>query len=204
MNTGLGSLTLLKSRLLPAQAVAQTDQDGAITLLGLGVARWFEQLCDRRFDRVEGDIYLTRSDRTYVVVPRYPLETVTGLDWLLIDSNAGAWMPSGLPYLLFPHSGLIDFAEAIGTRDMQLRVTYTGGYWWDQTEDNSGVLPTGAFPLPNDLQYAWLEQAAFLFERRNKLGLEKITHNGTFAVAPADLLPHVSRILASYRRNSLT
>ena len=202
MNAGLGSLTLLKSRLLPAQAVTQTDQDAAITSIGLGVARWFEQLCDRRFDRVEGDIYLTRADRTYVVVPRYPLETVTGLDWLLIDADA--WMPSGLPYFLFPHSGLIDFAEALGTRDMQLRVTYTGGYWFDQTEDGTGVLPTGAYLLPGDLQYAWLEQSAFLFERRNKLGLEKITHNGTFTIAPADLLPHVSRILAPYRRQSLT
>jgi len=202
MNAGLGSLTLLKSRLLPAQAVAQTDQDTAITAIGLGVAAWFEQLCDRRFERTVGDIYLTRADRTYVVVPRYPLETVSALDWLLIDSDA--WQPSGLPYFLFPESGLIDFAEAIGTRDMQLRVTYTGGYWWDETEDASGTFPTGAYPLPPDLQYAWLDQSAFLFERRNKLGLEKITHDGSFSISPADLLPHVRAILAPYRRNSLT
>jgi hypothetical protein len=202
MNAGLGSLTLLKSRLLPAQSAAQTDTDAAILRIGLGVERWFAHLCDRRFARQADDLYLCRADRTYVVVPRYPLESVSLIEQQVIGDTA--WSPCPAPYLLFPESGLIDFAAALGSTAMILRVTFTGGYWFDETEDGSGTAPTGSIPLPGDLLYAWLDQCAFLFERRNKLGLEKLTHAGTFTVNPVDLLPHVRAVLANYRRHSLT
>jgi hypothetical protein len=202
MNAGLGSLTLLKSRLLPPQSAAQTDSDAAILRIGLGTVRWFERLCDRRFERTVDDTCVFRSDRTYVVVPRYPLESVAAVDQSLLGT--GVWTSSDLPYLLFPESGLVDFGQALGTSDTQLRVTYTGGWWFDESEDNSGIQPIGATPLPDDLRFAWLEQAAFLFDRQSRLGIEKIVHGGTFTLEPTELLPHVRAILLAHRRHSLT
>ena len=203
MNAGLGNLSTLKSRLLPPQSVAQTDDDAEITAIGLGVARWFEQTCDRKFERIEGDTYLCRSDRTYLTVPRYPLESVTTIEQLPIGQ--AAWTPAPPTWLLFPESGLIDFAATLGTPYTQLRLTYTGGYWWDETEDASGVQPMNSHPLPLDLHFAWLDQCAFLYERRTKLGLQKIAHlGGTYSLEPTDLLPHVRAILQNYRRHALT
>ncbi|MDE1170778.1 MAG: hypothetical protein PW734_06155 [Verrucomicrobium sp.] len=203
MNAGFSNLATLKARLLPPQSLSQTDCDGRIAAIGQGVARWFEKLCDRRFARAEGDAYLCRADRTYVVLPRYPVEAVSAVDNLATGGTL--WSPATATYLLYPESGLLDFAEALGSPAAQLRVTYTGGYWWDQTEDGTGTMPAGAAPLPADLLQAWLDQCAFLFERETRLGLEKITGSGgSFTLEPTHLLPHVTAVLQGYRRQALT
>lgn len=200
MNAGLGSLLDLKTRLLPPQSRAQTDSDAEITALGLGTARWFERFCDRRFGRVENDTYLCRADRTYVVLPRYPLENVASVETLVLGETA--WSPADPTWQLYPEAGLVDFSQALGFAAAQLRVTYTGGWWWDETDDGTGTLPVGAFALPDDLRFAWHEQTAFLFDRRDRLGLEKIAQHGTFEIASPDFLPHVAEIVQGYRRLS--
>ena len=200
MNAGLGSLLDLKTRLLPPQSRSQTDSDAEIVAIGLGTARWFERYCDRRFARCVGDTYLCRADRSYVVVPRYPLEDVALVETLAIGETQ--WTPVTQVWQLYPYAGMLDLGGTFGSAAAQLRVTYTGGWWWDETEDGSGVLPAGAFALPDDLRFAWHEQSAFLFGRSQRLGLEKIAQHGTFEIASLDFLPHVAEILGGYRRIS--
>jgi len=203
MNAGLGTLTLLKRRLLPAASLPLTDWDAEIAALGLGVARWFEAQCDRRFARVENETYLCRGGRTHLVLPRYPVESVALVEVLV--PGADAWTTSETPRLLYPQSGLLEFLAPVGPLGSQLRITFTGGYWFDVSDDHSGVLPAGAMPLPDDLLRAWLEQAASLFENRARLGLEKYVQEGSaFTMAPGALLPQVAAILNGYRRYFLS
>jgi hypothetical protein len=137
MNAGLGSLTDLKTRLLPAQSRAQTDSDAEILALGLGTARWFERYCDRRFARFVNDTYLCRADCSFVVLPRYPLESVASVETLTIGETV--WTPLVESWQLYPDAGLVDLVGAFGSTAQQLRLTYTGGWWWDETEDGTGV-----------------------------------------------------------------
>lgn len=84
--------------------------------------------------------------------------------------------------------------------DVMTPFTYTGGY----------VLPgntpgPGQYVLPSDLEQAAVEQVAFWFQTRDKLGLKtQWPHLGTYeAFLPLDLLPGVKTVLTAYQRFSL-
>ena len=87
----------------------------------------------------------------------------------------------------------------IGRWKEQLRVTYTGGYW---LPDSPRTQPSGCPPLPDDVQFAAIEQIAYLYQNRERLGLVKITAEaGSIQHFPKlDLLPSVSAVLAKYER----
>ena len=80
------------------------------------------------------------------------------------------------------------------------RHTYTGGYVLPGTTPGPGQTP-----LPADLEQAAVEQLAFWFQHRDKLGLKISWPSGSeykqFAVQ--DLLPSVQATLAQYRRITL-
>jgi hypothetical protein len=63
----------------------------------------------------------------------------------------------------------------------------------------------GQTPLPDDLEQAVVEQVAFWFQNRDKLGLLRIwPHEGTYAqVTELPLLPSVTATLREYPRWSL-
>ncbi len=199
MNAGLGTLSALKRRLLPPQSLSQTEWDAEILSIGTGVARWFEAQCDRKFSRVVDDLYLCRGDRMHVTLPRYPVEAVTLVEQLYPIGTQ--WTPCPAPSLLYPQSGLLEFLVPAAPLGSQLRVTFTGGYWFDTSDDHSGLLPTGATPLPEDLSRAWLDQSAFLFENRSRLGMKKYIERGSaFYLENDALVPGVVSILNGYRR----
>jgi hypothetical protein len=95
MNAGFSSLAWLKARLLLASDAAGTAYDDAVVALGLGVASQCEDFCGRKFGRMAGDVHETRGDRTFVVVPRYPVESVASVQsrassaeaWLTVDAS---------------------------------------------------------------------------------------------------------------------
>ncbi len=82
-------------------------------------------------------------------------------------------------------------------------MTYTGGYVLPGTDPSPPVPP--ATPLPPDLEQAAVEQVAFWFQKRDKLGLHTIwPHYATFErFAVQDLLPSVEATLKQYARWTL-
>lgn len=209
MNLGLGNRVTLRKFILPgalATSSSELASDAAIDALGLGVAGLFEKFCDRRFGRVVDDVAKFSADRLTFVLPRYPLEGIATVErrarpgeaWeglIVGDVLAGVDEPAGL----------LRFAAPPGDQFAQLRVTYTGGYWFDATENASGQAPNGAALLPPDLALAWLTCCQDFWIKRDKLGLSLGANPGAnHAVATTELTTGIKAMLAAYRRHQMS
>lgn len=208
MNVGFSNLITLKTQLLASGLVPSTDFDAPITALGLGVAAAFEAYCNRKFAYTVNDQFICTADRDHAYVARYPIETFTSIE-LKADITAGWEMQTGLVLNTNSESGLIYWGAGISFQWAQMRITYTGGYWWDTTEDNTGQMPNGATPLPANLKLAWLLQCELTWRVRDKLGLsivgEEKSQRGSHPqeLLDLDISPSVKSMLESFRRYSM-
>lgn len=203
MNSGFSSLTALKAQLLNESLRADTTYDALILAVGLGVAAKFEGVCNRKFTRTVGAIFSTTGGRASLIVPRYPIEAITALD--VRDTLAAGWVDSLASLETYnAESGTVTLSTTLDCN--QIRVTYTGGLWWDTTEDASGTLPAGATALPDSLRTAWLLQCEHVWGRRDKLGLSitRTEDKPAPGLADLDLIPLVQSMLKDHIRYALT
>lgn len=209
MNLGLGNRTGLRQVLLPAGlalSAGTVAPDSVIDALGLGVARLFERYCNRRFERQVGAQQLVSGDRLNVVLERYPVETVSSIQ---IRADASApWESQVVNEFAVGQdlaAGLLEFAAVPGNWMSQIRITYTGGYWFDTTEDGSGVAPEGAQWLPPDLALAWHLCCQEFWNKRDKLGLSLAgPPDQHVAIARLELPPAIKEMLRTHRRMQLS
>jgi hypothetical protein len=176
MNAGLSNLATLKAWLLPAGMQAATDYDVKLGLLGTGILGQFEKHCNRRFLRVENEIEMLPADRTKHVVARYPIETVAKVE--VQQTMVDGWAElsnSGLVVNRLDSAGIIYFYGQQGWQRGMMRITYTGGYWFEPLEPDDEGYPTdqpaGAALVPDDLRLAWLLQCEHIWRIGDKLGL---------------------------------
>ncbi len=207
MNVGLSNLATLKAWLLPSGLVSGTDYDGQIAAIGKGVAGQMEKSCNRLFGRTVSDTFECSGDRAHVSLPRYPIETVTTVE-VRTDIAAGFVAQTGAILNNALQAGLIYFGADIATHFDRLRITYTGGYFFETLEPTDMGYPTatpsGSFALPSDLLLAWKLQCEHVWGQRDKLGLavgDKPT--ATPPLAQIELLPTVLATLSSFRRHAL-
>ncbi len=208
MNIGLGNLSELKAQLLAAALRTQSNYDDLVSSIGLGVALTFDKVCNRKFQRVEGDICQFSSDRDHYYLPRYPVEVITNVEQR--DSIAAGWLPlNEIVWNMNEKSGLIMFGGQLGYSFSQVQVTYTGGYWFDDSEDGTAVQPDGSTLLPGDLKLAWYLMARKVWEALDKTGAS-VLKSGVTGQSVAGTLtdlkmpPQVQAILDSYRRYQIT
>jgi len=203
MNAGLSNLSTLKARLLPSTWTDTTAQDAAITALGLGVAGCFETYTGRKFLRTAGATEKFPSNSEMLQLTRIPVETFTAL--ALQSELSGTWEDITSAVLRCGDSGVVTLSSTQDvTGNSTLRATYTGGYWWDTTEDDSGTLPTGATAIPATLQTAWFIQCKALWARTEtdavKAGLDSGNLGALSAlINEAELLPVVRQMLQPFR-----
>jgi len=103
-----------------------------------------------------------------------------------------------LCYLIIPtpaSSALLTQLSALTSQPSIARITYTGGYVMPGTAPGPGQTP-----LPDDLEQAAVEQVAFWFQKRDKLGLRTTwPSSGEYKqFADLDLLRSVSTTLAQH------
>ena len=99
------------------------------------------------------------------------------------------------------HRAGVYLGGPLGAFGSRLRITYTGGYWWDATENNTGVKPAPAIALPDDLKLAWVLQCSHLWQSKDRLGAGVSKEPGKFsALKEYDLIPEVSALLRDYVR----
>jgi len=209
MNLGLGNLIELKRHLLNVSLQANTGYDAAITAIGKGVAGRFEQYCNRSFFRTVGDLYETNCDRLVVMLPRYPVESITKVE---VRSNiSDGWQDQGDPaQLLFnrrDYAGIVDVGGWLGGRYQRLRFTYTGGFWFDTTEDFSGTQPVGSTLRPDELFLAWLTQCEATWQLHDKLGrsiAEGPESRRNMNLSGLTLVPEVEATLKNFIRYQMT
>jgi hypothetical protein len=203
MNCGLGTLSELKTWLLADELRTDAGWDSQLTRLGQGVAASMEAYCGRKFAREVGATWECRGDRSMIVLPRYPIEELTkvemregvGSGWSDITSQVEDWSVL---------SGLVEFGSAPGSSISRLRATWTGGYWWDSSEDGSETKPVLAEALPADLKFAWLQHCRACWARYPKLGTPVNTVSQPTALVTMNWAPEVLDVLLSYRRMSLS
>jgi hypothetical protein len=204
MNAGLGSLAVLKAQLLADALRAGTRYDASLLSIGRGVALAFDGYCDRKLSRVEDEILVCTADRIQVYAERYPIESVSTVE-LKTDTTSGWVTQTGLIQNLNEDSGLIYWGSLVAEAYCQLRFTYTGGYWFDETEESSDSLPVGATALPYDIQHAWFLQCRATWSAVDKTGKDIVTTGGasqfvTGSLSEIKLLPQVTDILRRYQR----
>ena len=196
MNLTLGTLLKLKTWLLNPDLVAKTTYDASIAQLGRGIAAQFEGYCGRKFARAERTRMLAGHLCNFVLFA-YPVEGVPVVE---MNNGGGEYQPAqGHLEKFLPESGVVWLSS---TDAVLRRVTWTGGYWFDETEDSSGACPDGATPLPEALHFAWLQQCAHTWAKRQKLGTPINSTVSTAEVQQA-LIPEVQATLNNYRRFNL-
>lgn len=221
MNAGLANLATLKAWLLPASMITSADYDAQILTIGLGIAWQLEASCNRNFGRLVGDTFEITADRDHVILPRYPIEAAPVI--AIRETIAGGFVDQTYADFVVDHdlkAGLIQFGSWAGSSSTRLRFTYTGGYWWNQQEEDYtppvtpteedpdlSVLPEGATAVPADLLLAWRMQCEFIWTQRDKLGLNIGEKQDTVllgALSRIKLLDGVAEQLRPYVRYALT
>ena len=197
----LTQLSTLKSRL----AIPDTDPqyDALLTNAIKSVTTRFDKETRRTLARTENATQEFDPTDTEILVPCYPVESVTKFELKTTESEG--WVEQPLPDFLIRQNCIISLRSPLNlqpsTCNFQLcRVVYTGGYLLPGSAD----VPS-ATRLPDDLEQAAVEQSAFWFQHRDKLGIDTTwPHAGTYEkFNQSDLLPEVRAVLSRYARWSL-
>ena len=210
MNLGLGNLTELKGQLLAASLRSDTNYDAVITGIGLGMANLFDQFCNRTFCRTVGKVDTFSADRRHWYLNAFPVESIAGLAKKDSESDGYVALPlppagSSLIQQMQSDTGYIMFIALQGYFFSRLQITYTGGYWFDTTEDGSGVMPAGATALPAAVKTAWYLQCQEVWKRIDRLGAQIAQDpEKQAALEGMELLPLVKELLRPFKRMQIT
>ena len=222
-------MTSLKAQLLGTNVQARTDWDAKLTAIGLGVAASFDRYCNREFTYGEGVKEVFGGDRPFWFARRAPVSVFTTVELRYFRTDG--WTDiSGQPLATDEEKGLIHFGYTLGRLPMQVRLTYTAGFFWEQQEplnadgsansayptaipsaitNNLAGIDPNKFMLPADLLFAWQMQCRKVWEAVDKIG-NKILEVGSNARNPEEvmaglqLIPEVQSILDGYKRYQLT
>ncbi len=190
----LTQLSTLKSR-LGLDQFDTTDDVLLTNILNLVSAR-FSAECNRVFEYGADLTYEFRANQLSIIVDHPPIELVSQFELKTTESE-GWIVQSPIDYLLSPKKAVIELVFPLGSSRQLARVTYTGGYILPSTT------PTGSqIALPDDLEQACVEQAAYWYQRRAQLGLMSVTSGDSTVqhFQTSDLLPQVQAVLTHYER----
>jgi len=187
----LTQLATIKNRL----GITDTTDDTLLNNLIKFASGRFERDCHRQFERTVNAVEEFAGDVMEVRVARFPIESVS--QFHLKDNETDGWvLQNGVDYLV-RRACVISLGGALGNQAQQAKVTYTGGYVLPGTTPGSGQTA-----LPDELEQACVEQVAYWYQNRHRLGLLSVPADGRtfYQLAKIDLLPNVASVLASYER----
>lgn len=204
MNLGLGNLTTVKEHIQSPAMALETSFDGPLSMIALGVSGMFEGYTNRRFARLENDVFTVDADRLQIWLPRAPVESIASIEQQDdLDTGYYALLQNDILLNLDLRTGWLMFNGACGSVGSSIRITYTGGYYFNTSEEEDLGCPAGQTELPDDLRMAWLMQIEHIWSQRDKLGVSLAAKPGAEShVGDLQLLPMVRQILDGYRRFS--
>jgi len=201
LGDGLCTLADCKTR----RGLTTTDNDSLIERIILGVAAAFESYCRRPLILNSSNVteYYTGLGQ-YLQLARYPIAAITSIkeacDYNFTTAEA---LTADEDYRLIRSGKSGVLYSMLGCWDPNpdaIQVVYRGGF-----VAAGGTVGTGETALPDDLREAAIEQAVFLFQRKDDMGLVAVSGVGGSINKQVDmnLLPQVKLILDNYRRPSL-
>jgi len=190
----LTQLSTLKIRL--GLELFDTTDDILLTNIIKLVSARIAAECNRRFEYGADLTFEFPGDEIGLFVDHPPIEVVS--EFALKSSEAEGWIVQhDVDYLLSPKKIIVSLASRLGTCRQLGRLTYTGGYVLP------GSTPTGnQIALPDDIELACVEQAAYWYQRRTQLGLLSISSDAGLVqeFQSPDLLPQLTAVVLHYRR----
>lgn len=177
MNAGLSSLTKLKEQLLAEALRADTAYDAVLLAIGKGVSGQMQKHCNRLFQRVANETYIVSADREFVYLPRAPIESVASIA-IKTDQATGYEVQTNFIINQDDSTGYLYWGADAGPHYGRVKIIYTGGWWWDETEEGNDTIPATATALPDDLLLAWQLQCRLVWQAIDKLGVD-ITKTGS-------------------------
>jgi hypothetical protein len=175
MNVGFSNLTTLKRHLLPDTWESETSLDEILAELGLGVASQIEDYCARKFARAVNDTFQVPADTMMIQLPRFPIAGTPTLE--LRTAGDATWTTEADSIdQVASEAGILYLTAPLGTVRDRVRVTYTGGFWWN-TQDAptpDDELPAGATALPSGILLAWLLQCQTISAARELLATKAL------------------------------
>jgi len=174
---GLGTLGQLKRFVLSAGIVAETTYDEALTFIGKGVAGQIDRYCNRTFKRGASITEDFRGGTDFLPLARYPVESIATIGLKSVGETSFTTQATVIDTVALD-TGCLLLTGAIGSERDQLRVTYTGGYWYDSSDDGTGSQPSGSTLLPLDIQMAWLLECQHVWQSRDDLGIQHVQQGG--------------------------
>jgi len=192
------TLSDVKERL----GLADTDFDQTINRVILGIEAVFNARCNRHLILNSSDAteYYTAQGK-YIKLARYPVVAVTSVKIAYdFDFDSATALTANTDYRLA--RGGVDgtlrrLATDWPTEEDVTQVVYRGGYC-----AAGQAAGDGETALPADLREAAIEQASFIFKRRDDIGLSGVGYEGGSInkFSAMKLLPMVEEILQRYRR----
>lgn len=159
-----------------------------------GISARFDRECGRTLERREGITQEFDGDQVELRLGCFPVESVSRFE--LKETEAAGWVEqAGVDYLLRSQCVVV-LGDPLGTSAGILRITYTGGY----VPPGTTAAP-GQTPLPEDLAMAAVEQVAYWYVNRERLGvIREWPKGGTYTqYSEADLLAGVQRVIQTHR-----
>jgi len=223
MNAGFSNFDFLKKQLLADSLQTGKRWDDRLLAIGLGVAKQFEQFCNREFGYQTGIKEIAGGDRSFWFARRPPVTQFTGVNLRFFKSDD--WVSiQNQPLQADEEKGLIHFGYTLGRSPIQFQLIYNGGYWWEQLEpddanypsalpaditNNAAGIDASKFLLPDDLRLAWITQCRKVWEAIDKVGNKILdvgsnTRQPSEALAGLDLVPMVEQTLKQYTRYQIT
>lgn len=153
-----------------------------------GMSSRFQTYCNRLFKSEERTEILDGGKKFYYL-RAFPIDTTEILEVKINE----ILKVNGSDFFVYPDSGGITFKHETAEYPLNISIKYTGGY-----EETDGVLS-----VPDGLKDACLTQCAFVFQRRNEIGVNSINRDsGSIAISNVNkLLPDVEGILKLYRKS---
>jgi len=200
-NEGICTLADCKTR----RGLSTTDNDTLLERIIAGVQSAFENYCRRPLLLTAAAVteYYTGSG-PYLQLNRYPIAAITSIKEAAdFDFTAATALVADSDYRLIRSGKSGVLYSTLGSWDPNpdaIQVVYRGGF-----VAAGGTVGTGETALPADLREAAIEQAVFLFQRKDDMGLVSVNYQGGAINKQVDmnLLPQVKLILDNYRKPSL-
>jgi len=199
---GLCTLTDLKERL----GITDTTYDIALNLIIDGVGSLFDSYTGRTLIVTSADVTeFYAGCGPSLQLRRFPIVVITSIkesyDYDFDDDDSLLTVDEDYRIIAGGRFGIIRrvYSDWLDIPD-SIEVIGRGGYC------AAGVTPGEAeFALPSDLREAAIEQASFIWKRKDDLGLSGVSSEGGSInkFSDMDLLPMVKRILDKYRLPSL-
>ena len=187
----LAQITTVKTRL----GITSGVDDTILTNFIRHVSGRFDQVCNRRFERLVNATYEFEAGAREILPDRFPIETVASFDLKTTESEG--WVSQTGYDFIIRRSCAVSLYAILGYSYQLGRMTYTGGYVTPGTTPGSGQTA-----LPDEIEQSCVEQVSYWYQQRKQLGLISVSEGGASAskLAQLELLPNVQAALKQYIR----